>query len=427
MDSERHDRPKKFLRKATEENASKHTGELFRESWDMQTVREEIIRAKQAKNMPEFELNKVELHITGACNLKCGFCYGRTVVPERRNARLEVPEVRTVLQDIRDNMAETEPLVVLAGLFGEPLMHPRHIIPILDQIGERQFRFGVYTNGLRLTDDIADAILRNARRNRVGNPPSYISFNVTAMLDEENTLDEPDNDKLRRDQLATICRFCQRRSEEDSFVVNASLLALPDRIDYERIVKDLDAAGVDNIRLSFPWLPQTDPRRRVLGGLAKDEFEETTKRFNHLRNEYPEKVSVRLPSRGLRHCFVMTQSLAISPEGDVYPCPEVCSPHFAQTHRYGSILKDPISEIWGGEKRMAMFHGLSPDEVGCECCHVDRELNEELARYWEECSVCESAAEAHPCGVFEWQWAGENWYGKLSSCRRGTNRANRML
>ena len=126
-------------------------------------------------------------------------------------------------------------------------------------------------------------------------------------------------------------------------------------------------------------------------------------------------MSVRLPSKGLRHCFVMTQSLAISPEGDIFPCPEVCSPHFRASHCYGNILRQeqPISRIWGSEEHIAKFFELHPDEKGCECCHVDRELNEELARYWDHCSLCESTAEAEPVGVFEWQWAGENWYGKV--------------
>jgi radical SAM protein with 4Fe4S-binding SPASM domain len=364
--------------------------------------------------MPRFELNKVELHITGSCDLRCGFCYGRKIPPKKRTMRLDEADVKAVLRDIRDNMAKTapEPLVILAGLYSEPLMH-HDIISILNLLGEYQFRFGIYTNGQRLTEEIAEAIIQNARKNEQGNPPSYISFNVTAMLDKENTRRESDKDKLRRAPVEDKPRFSQRTNKEDLLIINASLLALPGDFDYERIVEELITAGVDNIRLSFPWLPQTDPRKRVFGGLKEAEFRERTKTFNRLSNKYPEKVSVRLPSRGLRHCFVMTQSLAISPEGDVFPCPEVCSPHFRDTHHYGNTPKSKISRIWGGEQHMARFFGLVPDEVSCECCHVDRELNEALATYWEECSVCGGAAEASPCGVFEWQWAGENWYGKV--------------
>ncbi|MCP4675937.1 MAG: hypothetical protein GY854_10610, partial [Deltaproteobacteria bacterium] len=175
-------------------------------------------------------------------------------------------------------------------------MHPE-FVSILDEVGGREFRFGIYTNGQRLTDEIADAIIRNASSNRKGNPPSYVSFNVTAMLDEKNTERKSDKDELRREQLEKIQRFAQRKLQRSCpVVVNASLLALPGSIGYSQIVRDLDDACVDNIRLSFPWLPQTDPRKRVLGGLKQDEFEDRTRTFTQLRHKYPEKVSVRLPS-----------------------------------------------------------------------------------------------------------------------------------
>ena len=285
MSSEKHVNPKKFLRTATEEDTSKHAGELFSQLCDTQTVRKEIIRARQAKVIPDFELNKVELHITGSCDLKCGFCYGKTVVAEERNVRLEVSDVKSVLQDIRDNMPASEPLVILAGLYGEPLMHPK-VVPILDELGEREFRFGFYTNGKRLTEDIMATIIRNAGRNKKGNLPSYISFNVTAMLDEQNTEGESGEDRPRMEQLQRIQRFTELRRQKNSpITVNASLLALPGSVSYPRIVRELNEAKVDNIRLSFPWLPQTDPRKRVLGGLEEDEFEDRTKTFFRLRNE----------------------------------------------------------------------------------------------------------------------------------------------
>jgi len=289
-------------------------------------------------------------------------------------------------------------------------MHPQ-VVKILDELGEREFRFGFYTNGKLLTDDTMAALIRNASGDKEGKLPSYISFNVTAMLDEQNTEGLTDKDSPRQEQLRKIKQFTDlNRSQKSPITVNASLLALRVSVDYPQIVRELNEANVDNIRLSFPWLPQNDPReKRVLGGLEADEFEDRTKTFIRLSSEYGEKVSVRLPSQGLRHCFVMTQSLAISPEGDVFPCPEVCSPHFRASHCYGNILRQeqPISRIWGSPDHISRFFGMHPEEKGCVCCHVDREVNEELARYWDYCSFCESGTdEAKPVGVIEGQWAG---------------------
>jgi radical SAM protein with 4Fe4S-binding SPASM domain len=402
-----------FLRKqlVPEGYSLRHTGDLFTHSWDMEAVKKEIIRARLADDIPRFELNKVELHVFPSCNLKCSFCYGKKVRKAKKE-RLSRASVRSILNDIRVNMPDSEPLLILAGLYSEPLLHPE-ILEILEDLGERKFRFGIYTNGLLLDARIAAAIAGNAEKNKDGNFPSYISFNVTATMDRGNLGSLRDKDELRKKQLEIIRDFSKCRSKE-KVVVNASLLALPHRSGYRQIVDELDRAGVDNIRLSFPWVPHRNPMARVFGGLTREEYEERRREFSVLKNLYSEKVSVRLPSGRLRHCFVMSQSLAISSEGDIFPCPEVSSLEFQKTHSYGSIHTDnPVSKIWGGRQHHARFLELDPDEARCECCHVDRELNEGLARYWEDSGLHASSVEESPFGVFEWQWAGESWYGKV--------------
>ncbi|MFX0201179.1 MAG: radical SAM protein [Candidatus Hodarchaeota archaeon] len=427
MNNEKPKKTKKFVdpRRVPGEDTRKHAGDLLGLSLNMPAAIAELRRAKAANDIPRFDLDKVELHISDSCNLKCSFCYGKKVVPKKaKRERLTRANVRSVLRDIRDNMPHTEPLMILAGLYSEPLLH-REIIPILNDLGSNNFRFGIYTNGLLLNKRngnksilnkrIAAAIAENAHKNKQNNLPSYISFNVTATLDKNNLRNTPDKDSLRKEQLKIIGDFVKFKSKSSSpIIINASILALTNKIDYRQIVDELNSAGVDNIRLSFPWLPQTNPMTRAFGGLTRGEFEKRKREFNSLKNEYGEKVSIRLPSGRLHRCFIMALSLSISSEGDIFPCPEVCSLNFKDTHSYGSIhTQDPISTIWGGDKHHAKFLELDPDDVLCECCHVDRELNEVLARYWEDSSLYRNSLEPDPFGVFEWQWAGENWYGKV--------------
>lgn len=358
----------------------RHTADLYRESWDCEDLRRVVEKAAREGDMPRFHLDKVELHLAQTCNLACSFCYGKDVVPDESERQILDKETACrLLKDIRERMPETDPLIILAGLYSEPLLYP-DIEEVVARLGEHGYRFGFYTNGLFMANrskrKLIEVLAQSAMHTRV-ECPSYVSFNVTASMVSGN----PDHLEVL---LRAITELCQEIRETDSpLVVNASMHAIASRNDYVPIARRLSQIGVHNIRFSFPWAPQPTDESKSCGGLSKRRYESIAQRFERARQEMPEIVSIRYPPKqSFERCFVMTHAFSVSSEGDVFPCPEVCSSLFEMTHSYGSVYEDEISKLWGSERHRDRFLRLDPSVASCVCCHMDSVYNQVHARYW---------------------------------------------
>jgi radical SAM protein with 4Fe4S-binding SPASM domain len=148
------------------------------------------------------------------------------------------------------------------------------------------------------------------------------------------------------------------------------------------VIEKLSSIGVDNIRLSFPWSLHEGGEVEKYGFLPREDYYNAVKVFQELKQEFS-NVTIREPQlKPFDHCFMLTQSLAVSPEGDVYPCPEVCVPVYRSKFSYGSVLTNGIFEIWGSQKHKKLFHDLNPRNENCICCPVDWKFNEICSKFW---------------------------------------------
>jgi radical SAM protein with 4Fe4S-binding SPASM domain len=356
------------------DKSTMHPGEMFQKLWDINAIQDCLHHAKTFNDLPRFHLDKVEIHPAHSCNLRCSFCYGQTVTPPiNMRKMLKKEAIISVLNDIRTNMPEEDPLIILAGLYSEPLLHP-DLASIVEKLGRLEYRFGIYTNGLLMDNLLMDVFLDSvveAKRKK----PSYITFNVTASLVSHIPIE-----KL----LSAIKTLSQKKSQAHSpLVINASLHAVTEINDFLSIGKKLSDAGVDNIRLSFPWEPQLNDESKRYCGLSKQNYNAIINQFETLRSVLPDKISVRYPPRKLfDHCFVMSMGLSISSEGDVFPCPEASTSLFKDRFSYGSIYEKPLSDIWHSQRHKELFQTLDPEKEQCVCCHTDEELNRLCAMYF---------------------------------------------
>ena len=76
------------------------------------------------------------------------------------------------------------------------------------------------------------------------------------------------------------------------------------------------------------------------------------------------------------------QKIAVSPEGDVFPCPEVCVPVFKNDLSYGNVTKKNISALWDSRSHQEKFLAFNPRNHKCSCCPVDWDFNKLCAQYW---------------------------------------------
>ena len=320
---------------------TKHPSDLFQDTWNKDYLTEKL----KTEDMPDFPLDKIEFHISGKCNLSCSFCYGLKYQP-KENMFLDCQSIFKVLNDVK----EINPLILFAGMYSEPLLHP-DFVEIMTQVEKYGYRFGIYSNAFLLTDEKINAIIKAAKTNRNENP-SYISFNITASIDI-NKFDE---------QVEKIKRLIDKK--DDSLIVNATLLSLEGKDDYDfllNVVDKLNEIGIDNIRLSTPWNEQQLGEIKGLSTLNKLE-----KACN--------KVTVRY-NRDFDKCYAMAMAISISPDGSVFPCPAVCSPLFKDRYSYGNIYETSILELWRGKAHKCMYNQLDPRKDKCRCCPMDYRFN----------------------------------------------------
>ncbi|MBI4685487.1 MAG: SPASM domain-containing protein [Nitrospirae bacterium] len=325
-------------------------------------------------------MDKVEIHPSGQCQLRCPFCYGLDLAPQHRT-NLPVGIIETnILRDLREapELKDEEPLIVFAGMYGEPLLYPdiRRAISI---VGELQFRFGIYTNGLSLDDDLCHILVTSANKCKKTLKPIYISFNITASVI---------TDRLYEDLLPKIEKLSKIRNKENSSLqINAPIGIVKEccRDAVLRPMQDkLLDMGVDNIRYSFPWAPLDSSAIQDYQFIETEEYRDTLAIIKQLERSDPKRVKKRMPNiRPFDHCFAMSMSIAISPEGDVFPCPEVCSPIFKNKGlSFGSIINQRLSQIWQSRKHMQTFQSFDPRTIKCVCCPVDFDFNTTCAQIW---------------------------------------------
>jgi radical SAM protein with 4Fe4S-binding SPASM domain len=334
----------------------------FQNNWDKTSVSEAIKNSND--KLPPFVLSKIEIHPSGKCNQSCKICYGNRLAPKKRE-NLSARYINSLLRDIKKNMPKENPLIILSGLYSEPLTNPQ-IKEILGDIGKYRFRSGLYTNGLLLDDEIMDILLKNSLN--MPHSPSFISFNVTS------SLLSGDFERL----VSIIKRLSGRRTSKTNLQINAPILIIKPNYGYiKKITTKLIIAGVDVIRLSIPW-PQFTCERKQKGKISQNQdYQKIYDLIERLQKDFPDKIKVRhnQPCKSFKHCYVMAMTSAISSEGDIYPCPETCSPFFKHLS-YGNIKKDKFSEVWHGIKHQEVFKILNSQNNCCKCCPVDAMFNE---------------------------------------------------
>ncbi len=257
----------------------------------------------------------VQLELTYVCPLRCAFCYN----PRHHDLRrLTAREWTTVLDGLRDLGTMS---VALTG--GEPLTHPE-FFQIAQAVRGHEMGLKIFTGATLVGRE-------EARRIKEFEPLSvevslhganaathdavtgkYGSF-VAMMEGLEALLAEG----VRLLLKTPVCRL--NENEIDEMIALSELLKLPYVLDVNLTPRD----DGDSAPLSYRATPEGV--RRVQARLAEKGL---------LQN------GVR--QRGYTNCGLGTVTMAISPEGDVFPCIQW------RVSALGNVRKSPITEIWRG-------------------------------------------------------------------------------
>ncbi len=93
--------------------------------------------------------------VTRRCNLTCAYC-GSACGPETQGSELSLDEWVAIARQIAEDFDPAQITVAITG--GEPLMK-RGVVELAEELGRLGFPFGMVTNGLLLTPEIAERLV----------------------------------------------------------------------------------------------------------------------------------------------------------------------------------------------------------------------------------------------------------------------------
>ena len=253
---------------------------------------EAAIRIKQKALAAAQPLN-VHLELTYACNWRCVFCYNPRHFDRRR---LDAAEWAAVLDDLRALGTMT---VTLTG--GEPLAHPE-FFEIAQAVRERHFALRVFTNASLIDDAAADKLAALL--------PLAVEVSIHGATAEvhDRTTGKPGSfdaalggvRRLRARNVNVIMKTPVTRGNEhqlDEIIALAASLDLPLQLDPHLTPKDDGDVSPVSLTASVETLRHIAELAHANGG---DPFTERT--------------------RGGSNCGLGRITLAVDPEGNVYPC-----------------------------------------------------------------------------------------------------------
>jgi MoaA/NifB/PqqE/SkfB family radical SAM enzyme len=253
----------------------------------------------------------VHLELTYRCNWRCLFCYN----PRHSDVRaLSVDEWCTVFDDLRELGTLT---ITLTG--GEPLAH-RDFFAIAAAARERRFAIRIFTNAALIDDDTAERI--------VALHPLSVEVSIhgaTAEVHDRATA-RPGSfddalagiDRLRARGLPAVLKMPLTSMNEhqiDDIVGLAVARDLQLHIDPHLTPRD------DGDQSPLTFAPSADAVRRV---------------YTLIRDALPHEER----TRGGSNCGVGRLTMAIDPEGNVFPCIQW------RHQSLGNIRSTRLRDLW---------------------------------------------------------------------------------
>ena len=298
----------------------------------------------------------VHLELTYVCNWRCVFCYN----PRHHDRkRLSVPEWERVLDELRQLGTLT---LTLTG--GEPLAHPE-FFAIAGAARQRAFSLRLFTNGSLITDEVAD---RLAALRLSGVELSL--HGATAAVHDRATARAGSFEAL----FAGVDRLAARGVP---LVLKTPLTALNEH-ELEAMI-DLVAARGHIYRLDPVLTPKDDGDKSPLAYTASPTG---VQRLMQRMKDVGQLPTVTGRTEGGVNCGLGRLTMAIDPEGNVFPCLQW------RQSSLGNVREQSLLDMWRSPART-------------EAAQVARDANDVIVR------LGEAAARFPYCPALAFQETGD--------------------
>lgn len=265
------------------------------------------------------------LNIAHDCNLRCKYCFASTGDFGEGRKLMSLETGKQAVDFLLKNSGDRQNLE-MDFFGGEPLMNFDVVKQIVEYarsqepIYQKRFRFTTTTNGMLLTDDIIDFINREMS-------------NVVLSIDGRKEI----NDRLRvrvdgsgcYDRIVPMYRKLVEKRGDKEYYVRGTYTKY--NLDFSEDVFALLDAGFDQISVEPVIADATEPYAITEADLPQIfaeyerlmqrilDYEKTGKKFNffHFMLDLDQGPCA---IKRLRGCGCGNEYVAITPDGDIYPC-----------------------------------------------------------------------------------------------------------
>lgn len=293
-------------------------------------------------------LYSVTFEMTYACNEKCIHCYAN--YPENSDKKAVVSSDK--YKEIIDCLYEMR-CMHLAFTGGDPFMY-KDFEEIFAYARSKGFVCDIYTNGLFLADnpEVLERIIKLRPR------AFYISlYGANADIHDKITSIQGSFEKT----VSTVKMLC---GANISVVLNVMLLSVNcDQLDgILNLAKELGA----EYRIGMSLIYKNDGDASPMQYFIDDKHKIKELLAKNTDNLYSIDTPIGEENVSDRLCGAGTATLAIAPDGQVYPC-------ISLKLTLGSVFSESIDTIWNSEKRKNLEQLLNFDKaVECRKCEYKK-------------------------------------------------------
>jgi radical SAM protein with 4Fe4S-binding SPASM domain len=297
----------------------------------------------------DYWLKKLQIEITPKCNLRCKHCY---VYSEENQKEMEIPTDKMKDVIVQAKKVGTE-VVSLTG--GEPFLR-EDIFDILTYINSKNMATIILSNGTLIDQEIAEKLstLRNI----------YMAISLDGPKEAHESLRDVKGcfSKTLRGIKNLMSYGVPLRI---NFMVNRYVLGKS-----KELIRTLKELGYDK-----------PPRLGIILNLGRAQSNNvcvTVAEFAEEYRKYWEAIKEFLglkkyPVKALEgnNCGVGEDSLAITSEGNIIPCPPLNREPFI----LGNIYCDKLSDVWNDSEKLEKIRDINTRRnKGCMSC-----------KFWEYC------------------------------------------
>jgi radical SAM protein with 4Fe4S-binding SPASM domain len=300
-------------------------------------------------------IRDVRYQVTHACNLNCPHCFAKADDPLPNELTLE--EAEAMVLDLKDSGMK---MITLTG--GEPLSREDFTLDLSAFLGEQGIRYRVFTNGLRMTEQIASALKEN--------DAFEVQVSLDGMRENHDTFRGTEGAFDKGIRALEICRDAGLRT-----AVRTTVTA-NNSDDMLRLLDTVSQLDISTFRVR-PFVPVGRGRDYKEFVPKREHLERSFGQLSRVKDEYPMQVTFIVPhftfifdgsrkfesERGFDGipCVCGKTLAAITPDGWVRPCG-----YFSKN--LGNVREQKFSEIWENNEFLNRMRTMTRLEDRCMEC-----------------------------------------------------------